>query len=127
MAVRKLLEAALQTGLGDGVRVVPDPRGVAELGAPMLQLVRTSSKPAPQAPHGSLQSDFDLWLVLPYQDAEAGEDALDDQLDELLVLLESLDWVLWESATRSNYGDAGWIAYKIPVSTIHKMTTKEDL
>jgi hypothetical protein len=125
VAVRRELAAALQLALGDAYVVVPDPREVPEVGKPLVQLVRTTTKPAPQAGADVLQTDFDLWLVLPYQSAEAGEDALDDALDELLVVLRGISTVLWDSATRSTYGDAGFLAFKIPLSTVHQLTAED--
>jgi len=123
--VRQQLATALGAALGEKFAIVPDPRELAELQVPVVQLVRTVTKPAPEAPNGALQVDFDAWLIMPNQSAEAGEDDLDDALDELLVALRAIDWVLWESATRSTYGDPGFLAYKVPLSTVINITEKD--
>lgn len=127
MGARTALAGRLEAQLAPRYRVVPDPREVTSLEGGLtgvLQLVRTATKPAPQAPKGALQSDFDLFLIVPFSNPVAGEDALDDALDELVGVLERDDSLVWESATRYTYGE-GFLAYRIPLHTLYTMTEGE--
>lgn len=125
MNVRQQLATALQGALGSAFTIVADTRDIARVDDQqrgIVQLVRTKITNGDRM-HATVH-EFDLWVVTPNLDSEgSGEADLDDVLDEVLEVIEGLDWLTWSEAVRETH-PAGYHAYQFTVST-QTVTTKE--
>lgn len=113
---RQALQAAIAEKLPKRYRVVePIKLAALEPKSPVVMVIRTNLAPAPNA-QGSYVADYEIWLIEPK--TLEPEDDLDDALDDLVLALDSYDFVAWTDAERSTYNDQP--AYRITAKTIEK-------
>lgn len=132
MGTRTELAAGLETAFEDAgakIRVVAYPDQVDPAASDTdatIVVVRKSIAPAPQAPIGAYSETFALWLIDPFEDREASEDNLDEQLAVVLGVLERINWLAFTIAERDTFGrpENGDPAYRIDV-TLFTKNTKE--
>ena len=109
-------------------KVVGEPRELDALQArePVVVVIRTSLEPGPRA--RVRINTFAVWVIQPKQfDAE---DALDDDLDEVLALIDGDERLLWTNAERSTYGrnedgNDTYPAYRINLTLATSVQIKE--
>ena len=110
----QMVDALTEKLSGSKVRIVPDPRKAGDVLTKkldmMLQVVLVSLQPT--ATTGQVRADFELWVVVPYQDPESGEEPLEQALDDVLDALFTIPWWGFEKAERSVFGES-WLAYKV--------------
>lgn len=110
-------------------KVVGEPRELDALQArePVVVVIRTSLEPGNRA--RVRVNTFAVWVIQPKQ-FEGAEDALDDDLDEVLALIDGDERLLWTNAERSTYGrnDDGndtYPAYRITLTLATSVQIKE--
>lgn len=116
MGARQQLAGALIQGLNDDtVQVVPDLRVLGTLDPQtswIIQLFRTSIEPGSTI--GKFWADFELWVVDPSKESETVEDSLDDHVDDLINVLDSLTWLTWSKAERDTH-PSGYHGYRLTI------------
>lgn len=120
MGARQQLADAIDAEVG--YVVVSDLRRIDRIEGPVVQVTRRTVAKSDRAPRGQLETEFDVVVIVPYQDSAGGEDELDDATDAVLEVLERLQWVAWEKAERSTYNDT-YISYRIPVTAFTSVET----
>lgn len=95
--------------------LVAEPRTLDALDArrPVVMVIRTDTAPAANYA-GSYLSTFALWVICPK--TISAENDLDDNLDDVILALDSYNFVAWTTAERSTYEDQP--AYRITANTI---------
>lgn len=123
MSVRSELAAALKPLLPAKTKIIDSPRSIDGLEAnkPVVMLYRETVEKAPNA-IGDYFNTFAIWVISPGIDPVRAEDALDDQLDDLIQALDQISWLNWQSAERSVFGDNQAPAYKVKLTVV---TNKE--
>lgn len=114
MNSRRGLIAALVAKLPRKYQVI-GPRTLDALDArrPVVMVIRTDTAPAANYA-GSYLSTFGIWVIQPK--TIEPEDDLDDDLDAVILALDSYNFVAWTAAERSTYEDQP--AYRITANTI---------
>jgi len=100
MGARAQLNAVLEEKLPD-VRVIADVRELPDLDPSYryaIQLVRNKISPANRL--DQFLEEFELWVLDARTDPELVEDALDEHVDELVLVLDRLPWLVWSEGTR---------------------------
>lgn len=119
MSVRTQLADALRGVLPANMKIIDVPRSIdgMETRRPVVLLYRERMTKAPNA-IGDYFNEIALWVISPNIDPKRGEELLDDSLDDVIVALDSINWVNWSLAERSVFGDAQAPAYKITVTLV---------
>lgn len=114
MSVRSQVAAALKAVLPSNYKFVQVPRSLdgLEPGRPVVMVYRDRLEKAPNA-QGVYFSTVSVWVITPYIDEDRAEDALDTTLDDVIVALDSIEWLNWKTAERSTFGDAQAPAYRV--------------
>jgi hypothetical protein len=107
------LGAALAGWLGEGYSVFPDVQPIDDVTKPTLLLVRTRVEKLPSAPMGAWLNTLALYVIVPQH---AGEDALDQALEDVLEALDEAAETKWDSAERETWNDTN-PAYAITLTT----------
>jgi len=111
-AARNALGAVLSAALPTFV-VFPEPTALDEITKPTLMFERSSVSKDPNAGQRVRIHGFNLFVIVPQH---AGEDALDEALDDVLEALDEAAQTAWESADRRTY-DETYPTYAISLST----------
>lgn len=127
-SARKQLASVLRAALTRRYRVLDAPVEVDALEArkPVVQVIRTELEPGTRI--GERLNTFAVWLIQPRQ--IESEDALDNDLDELLAAIDSDGRLLWTRAERSTFvrGDDGsdtYPAYRLTITLATSVQPKE--
>lgn len=119
MSARTQLRAELSNAMPDwrvtGARGILDAANKPSIGVWQTALNR---KPEWQWDH--VQVELEVWVVVPTEDPDKADDALDAGLEELLGALQPLTWVDWTSAERGVLGDS-LHGYKVAVVMVAKI------
>ena len=59
--------------------------------------------------------EFEAWVLVPQEDPDAAETALDDALGQVLAAWQGVAWCTWDRAERGVY-DNTWQGYRITAS-----------
>lgn len=111
-AARAELADAL-TPLLPGFAVFPHVQPLDDVARPTLALVRTRIEPLSAAPRAAWLNTFQLFVIVP---SNAGEDALDDALEAVILALDSIKSGLWTGADRTVWEDI-CPAYAVTLTT----------
>lgn len=119
MTIRADLAAALKPLLPSNIKIVDVPRSLdgIETTRPVLMLYRERLEKAPNA-IGDYFNTFALWIISPNVDPSRAETQLDNMLDDVIPALDSVDWLNWNFAERSTFGDNQAPAYKIELIVV---------
>lgn len=112
MSARSDLADYLRTELGGTWRVEPARVSIDNLDCPAALVDRESTKPSEDA-QGLRDETLAVYVITPRLGLPEAEDDLDSVLELALAVLESSRLVTWTEATREQYGEAGYHAYKI--------------
>ncbi|MBF4565398.1 hypothetical protein [Plantibacter sp. VKM Ac-2876] len=93
-----------------------------KLAVPTVVISTKSFTPTPTAPRSSLTHTFTVTVIDPATDNEKAEEALEDEVMELVYALEQLDSLVWENAERVQWADR-LMAWDITLTLI---TTRKD-
>jgi hypothetical protein len=110
MSARKDLKAALKPLLPRNWQIVTADKSLDEITKPALIISQRTITPAPNALGNHLVT-FLLTVMDPRADEEAAEDALDNEVDDLLFAIDKTKGVWWTSAEKIVY--QGKRAYQI--------------
>lgn len=109
-------------------KVIGEPRELDALSArePVVMVIRTTLEPGNRA--SVRLNTFAVWVIQPKQ-IEA-EDALDDDLDEVLAAIDGDERLLWTTAERSTYvrneqANDTYPAYRITITLATSVQPKE--
>lgn len=119
MTLRADLAAALKPLLPARTKIIDVPRSLdgIETQRPVVMLYRERMEKAPNA-LGDYFNTFALWIVSPNIDPVRAESQLDAMLEEVIPALDAVDWLNWNYAERSTFGDAQAPAYKIELIVV---------
>jgi hypothetical protein len=106
------------TSLLPGFAVFPDVQPIDDVARPTLALVRTRVEPLPAAPRAAWLNTFQLFVIVP---SNAGEDALDDALEAVILALDTITSGLWTGADRTVWEDI-CPAYAVTLTTPTRRT-----
>ena len=67
-----------------------------------------------------VQVGLEVWVVVPQEDPDKADDALDDGLEDVLGALRTLDWVDWVECQRGILNDTAH-GYNITVNAVAKI------
>ena len=99
MSARSDLASALKPHLPKRWMVVRADRPIDEIVVPTLMISQRTIEPAPNAAGNHLVT-FRLTIMDPHDDENAAEDALDDEVDDLLFALDQVDGLWWTEAQK---------------------------
>lgn len=119
-AARQLLADKL-TELLPTHKIVRAQRNVDTISKPTVVIKQQSIIPAPAAPLSHYQVTFVVTIVSAHADIEKAEDDLDELVPDLIRKLDSIGWLLFESAEKASYADSN-LCYDLRIQTI---TAKE--
>lgn len=123
--LRAELRKRLQPILPPDYVLRPNATPLDTITRPTLQLKQLALEPSREAPQGNLAVEFILTLASPLTAPQAAEDALDDDVVELLAALDRIEWVAWTRAEKVVTGRAeAYLAYDVTltVQTTHTPT-----
>jgi hypothetical protein len=98
--------------------IFPNVEALDDIARPTLALVRTRVEPHPDAPRAALLNTFQLYVIVP---TNAGEDALDSALEDVLGALATTPNLLWTGADRATWEDTA-PAYAITCNSPSSIT-----
>ncbi|GMM94756.1 hypothetical protein [Microbacterium sp. MTN4-26] len=118
--VRKTLRDTIKPLLPQRWRIVPSLEATKTLTVPAVYFVFGSVSPeadGQRLPPGHVFCDFDLVLVVPQKDTEKAEEAVDEALLDLILALEWLPDVAWNTAEKIRL-ETGQIVWRVQVSVL---------
>lgn len=115
--VRGWLEEQLVPLLPAKWRVIPYQRMPQTLDRPTVLFKQLSFTPLPEAPAGHLQVEVVITVADPHSDQDRAEDALDDEVLELVFALDSLNNLTWSTAQKVLVNET-YLGWDITCSTI---------
>lgn len=115
--VRKQLFEQLQAYLPKRKYTLrPNNTALEQIAKPTILVKQMAIRPAPEAPNGCLEVTFVVTLASPITSPQAAEDALDDDVLELLAALDNDGISIWAEA-RKVISDDRYLAYDIDLTT----------
>ena len=119
MSARTELKAALAAALPNyrvcGSRGVMD--GVTR---PTVGVWQQSFTRRPEWGLDHVQVDLEVWVVVPSEDPDKADDALDEGLDDLLAALKPIGWVDWVNCQRGILNEVTH-GYNVTVTAVAKI------
>lgn len=103
-------------------RYIPNQDTPATITVPTLVYKLLEIEPLPAAPLGALRHRIVLTLLSPHEDDVKAEDALDNDVIDLITALDPHSAIAWESARKIRDPKSSRLGWDITVTTI---TTKE--
>lgn len=113
--LRTALAAALPAYRITGAKGVLD--GVTR---PTIGVWQQSFTRRPDWGEDHVQVGLEVWVVVPTEDPDKADDALDEGLDDLLAALKPLGWVDWTDAQRGILNDTTH-GYNVTVTAVAKI------
>lgn len=123
--VRKNLMADLKPTLPRRWKIIPYGTKIDELTAKQVvaMIILESVQRAPEAPQGALLVTFSLIVIDPATGPATREDALDDDLTEMLWAIDEVETLSWTSAQRTIFQNR--VAYDITLAQYIEPIDKE--
>lgn len=120
--LRAKVSAALKPLLPSTWRYIPNQATPATISVPTLVYKLLEIDPLPEAPLGALRHRIVLTLLSPHEDDVKAEDALDNEVIDLITALDPHSWIAWESARKIRDDKTSRLGWDITVTAV---TTKE--
>lgn len=119
MSARTDLVAALRVAMP--TYRITDTKGVQDgIKRPTVGVWMQSLTRRPEWQKGHAQLNFELWVLVPQEDSDRADDALDDALADVLEALNGLDWLDWSTCTRGVLFESIH-GYNVTVSAVAKI------
>lgn len=119
MSARTQLRDALALGMPSWR--VTGARGIMDAAnKPSIGVWQTSMSRQPEWRWDHVKVELEVWIVVPIEDPDKADDALDAALEEVLGVLEPLEWVDWTTAERGVLADS-LHGYKVAVVMVAKI------
>lgn len=104
-------------------RYIPNQNTPATITRPTLVYKLLEIEPLPEAPLGALRHRIVLTLLSPHEDDVKAEDALDNDVIDLVTALDPHATIAWETARKVRDEKTSRLAWDITVTAI---TTKKE-
>lgn len=109
--VREWLEDALKPVLPSGWRIIPNQRIPETIDRITVVIKHIRIAPLAEAPKGHLSNDVIITVADPHTDQARAEDALDDEVLELVNALQTIAGITWTGADKvlvNTTDNLGW-------------------
>lgn len=123
--IRKQLYDQLTTYLPDRkYSLRPNNQALEQIAKPTILIKQLALRPAPAAPNGCLEAEVVVTLASPISSPQRAEDALDDDVLEILTALDEAGMSIWTEA-RKVVAEDKYLAYDInmTLTTINERQT----
>lgn len=119
MSVREQLAQALTDGL-PGWRVLPYAAEPDALTRPTVIAWASKLERRPEFGLYRFLVTLEVWVVAPSENLATVDDILDEAFEDVLAVLQPLEWLQWDSAERGVLYDQfhGWKITALAVATI---------
>ncbi|MGW9345958.1 hypothetical protein ACWGR3_30925 [Streptomyces albidoflavus] len=115
--VRKALRDAIKPHVPAKWRIVPSLEAIQKLAVPALYFEFTriaNTVDGQPIPAGTVLTEFDLVVTVPLGSVAKDEDAVDAAVLDLILALDGLDDVMWDTAEKGRLGDQ--LAWRVSIS-----------
>lgn len=122
-SARTRLVADLKAALPD-MRIIAAADPPDRITRPTLLVYQSTVTKSEQFGLGHQNVELAAWLLSGIESTEAAEGQLEGALDELMVALQPINWVHWQSAERLTFGpDEGpqFHGYKLTLTAIRQI------
>lgn len=120
--LRSWFSTQLKPLLPERWRYIPNQNTPATITVPTLVYKHLEIEPLPEAPLGALRHRIVLTLLSPHEDDVKAENALDNEVIELITALDPHSVLAWETARKIRDEKTSRLGWDITVTAI---TTKE--
>lgn len=124
-SLRAWFSAQLKPLLPSGWRYIPNQNTPSTITVPTLVYKLLEIEPLPEAPLGALRHRIVLTLLSPHEDDVKAEDALDNEVIELITALDPHSLIAWETARKIRDDKSSRLGWDITVTAVTTTTTKE--
>lgn len=118
-SIRAQLAASLKPLLSTGWRIIDHQDNLDTFTSPVVMLKQQEIEPAPAAPAGAHIVTLVVTIADPKTDPGPAEDSLDENVDNLIHALDSIDYLNWTKATKVLFQDR-YLAYDINLEVISR-------
>ena len=117
MTARKQLEVQLRKLIPKAWRLIAYQDSLDAISNVTVMLKQESITKAPAAPQGAHIVTYTVTLIDPATDPKKAELALDENVNDLLYKLDTVEWLTWSRAEKVLFADFN-MAYDISVEVI---------
>ena len=117
MTARKQLEVQLRKLIPKAWRLIAYQDSLDAISNVTVMLKQESITKAPFAPQGAHLVTYTVTLIDPATDPKKAELALDENVNDLLYKLDTVEWIMWSRAEKVQFAEFN-MAYDISLEVI---------